>query len=133
MDPLTSAAIATLIATKAFEKTGEKLSESIWQLVSHFLTSLRRKDPETANAIEQVAQYPELAEQQPANYGAAALVSRVEAVVQREPDVQQAAQVIADAIQAQPSVVQNVTKLAEKIGINIQGGYNPISGNTFNL
>jgi hypothetical protein len=49
MEPvsLTAAAIATLVATKAFEKTGEKLSDSVWNLVSSFLATLRKKDPKT--------------------------------------------------------------------------------------
>ncbi|TVP66045.1 MAG: hypothetical protein EA342_12805, partial [Leptolyngbya sp. LCM1.Bin17] len=80
MEPvsLTAAAIATLVATKAFEKTGEKLSDSVWNLVSGFLTALRKKDPATAQAIEQVAQQPTLADQQPATHGTATLVTTVE-------------------------------------------------------
>ena len=62
---LTAAAIATMMATKAFEKTGEKVGEGIWGLVSKFLAALKHKDPATAGAIEAVAQRPELAEQQP--------------------------------------------------------------------
>lgn len=133
MEPLTSAAIATLIATKAFEKTGEKVSESVWNLISRFLSALKQKDPETATAIEQVAMQPGLAEQQPEIYGSSVLTSKVEAVTQEDLALQQAAQAVAEAIKAQPTTLQNITKLAEKIGINIQGGYNPISGNTFNI
>jgi hypothetical protein len=59
---LTATAIATMIATKAFEKTGDKLGEGVWALVSKFLTALRRKDASTAEAIATVAQKPELAE-----------------------------------------------------------------------
>ncbi|MBD2067849.1 hypothetical protein H6F93_10000 [Leptolyngbya sp. FACHB-671] len=66
MEPLTATVIATLIATKAFEKTGEQLSEGVWKLVSKFLSALRRKDQATAAAIATVAKTPELAEQTPA-------------------------------------------------------------------
>ncbi len=49
MEPLTAGIIVTLIATKAFEKTGEKLSEEVWTRVSQFLSALKRKDPQTAS------------------------------------------------------------------------------------
>ena len=52
---LTAAAIATMMATKAFEKTGEKVGEGVWGLVSKFLAALKHKDPATAGAIETVA------------------------------------------------------------------------------
>jgi len=67
MEPvtLTASAIAVLIATKAFEKTGEKLTESVWNSVEKFSAHLQRKDPKTAEAIALVAKQPELAQQQP--------------------------------------------------------------------
>ncbi len=39
MDPLTAAAIAvgSIIATKALEKTGEKVAEKVWQQTEKFL------------------------------------------------------------------------------------------------
>jgi hypothetical protein len=79
---LTAAAIATMIATKAFEKTGEKIGEAVVGSISKFLSALRRKDPKTADAIATVAQQPELAEQQPEDYGTAVLVAKVEAAAQ---------------------------------------------------
>ncbi|WOD39072.1 hypothetical protein [Nodosilinea sp. E11] len=123
MEPvsLTAAAIATLVATKAFEKTGEKLTDSVWTLVSNFLTALRKKDPTTAAAIEQVAQQPELAEQQPATYGTATLVKTVETLAAQNPELQAAAQGIQTAVQAQPGAIVNMTQLAEKIGVVNQG------------
>ena len=123
MEPvsLTAAAIATLVATKAFEKTGEKLTDSVWTLVSNFLTALRKKDPTTAAAIEQVAQQPALAEQQPATYGTATLVKTVETLAAQDPELQAAAQGIQTAVQAQPGAIVNMTQLAEKIGVVNQG------------
>jgi hypothetical protein len=118
---LTAAAIATMIATKAFEKTGEKIGEAVGGLIPKFLGALRRKDPKTADAIATVAQQPELAEQQPETYGTSALVTRVEAIVQEDVEVRQAAQEIQTAIQAQPGAVVNLTQLAEKIGVVNQG------------
>jgi hypothetical protein len=134
MDPasLTAATIATLILTKASEKTGEKLGEAVSALGGKLLSLLQRKSPTTAAAIAKVAQQPELAEQQPADYGTAVLVQQVEQAAAADAEVQQAVQEVADAVRSQTSTVQNLAKLADKIGINIQGGNTTFSGNIFN-
>lgn len=121
MEPLTATVIATLIATKAFEKTGDKIGDGVWALVGKFLNALRRKDQATAAAIETVAKSPELAEQKPQDYGVATLVTKVEAVAQDDAEIQQAAQEIQTAVQAQPGAIANITKLADKIGVVNQG------------
>lgn len=125
MEPITATVIATLIATKAFEKTGEMIGEGIWNQagnqVRRFLTALRRQDPETAGAIEQVAQNPALAEQQPQTYGTEVLIAKVEAAAQQDAVVRQAVQEIQTAVQAQPGAIVNLTQLAEKIGVVNQG------------
>jgi len=118
---LTAAAIATMIAIKAFEKTGEKIGEAVGGLIPKFLGALRRKDPKTADAIATVAQQPELAEQQPEVYSTSALVAQVEAISQEDAEIRQVAQEIQAAIQAQPGAVVNLTQLAEKIGVANQG------------
>lgn len=128
---LSAGAIAVLVATKAFEKTGEKLSESTWNLVSKFLSSLRRKDPSTATAIEKVAQQPTLAEQQPADFGTAVLIEKVEEAAKDDLEVRQNVQAIADALQSQPGTIVNMTKLAEQIGVLVQGGYADFRGAKF--
>ena len=87
MEPLTVTVIATLIATKAFEKTGDKLGEGVWSLVSKFLATLKLKDKETATALEAVAQNPALAEQQPQTFGTAYLVAKVEAIAQQDEEI----------------------------------------------
>ncbi|HEY9626259.1 MAG TPA: hypothetical protein V6C84_03070 [Coleofasciculaceae cyanobacterium] len=133
MEPLTAAMIGTLILTKAFEKTGEKLGEKVLAEGGKLLALLRHKAPETAGAIEKVAQQPALAEQQPATYGTNALTQQMETLAAADPEVKLALQAMADAANSQPSMVQNMTKLAEKIGIVNQGGYNPISIENFNL
>lgn len=135
VDPasLSAGAITVMIATKAFEKTGEKLSESTWNLVGRFLNSLKRKSPTTATAIERVARQPELAEEQPDNYGIAVLISKVEEAAKDDLEIQQDIQAIANAIQAKPETVANMTKLAEKIGVLVQGGYADFKGANFNF
>jgi hypothetical protein len=118
---LTATAIATIIATKAFEKTGEKIGEAIGGLIPKFLSALRRKDAKTADAIATLAQQPELAEQHPEVYGTSALVAKVESIAREDAEIQQAAQEIQAAVQAQPGAVVNLTQLAEKIGVVNQG------------
>lgn len=125
MEPISATVIATLIATKAIEKTGEMIGEGIWNQsgnqVKRFLTALRRQDPETAGAIEQVAQNPALAEQQPQTYGTEVLIAKVESAAQQDAVVRQAVQEIQTAVQAQPGAIVNLTQLAEKIGVVNQG------------
>jgi SepF-like predicted cell division protein (DUF552 family) len=134
MEPvtLTASAIALLIATKAFEKTGEKLTESVWNSVEKFSAHLQRKDPKTAEAIAVVAKQPELAQQQPTVYGQQALIEKVENLVQNDRELRKLTEAIQTAVQAQPGAVVNLTKLAEKIGVVNQG---PITNqtNTINL
>ena len=79
------------------------------------------QDPATAAAIAQVAQNPALAEQQAQTYGTAALMAKVEEVAKNDVEIQQAAQEIQTAVQAQPGAIVNLTKLAEKIGVLNQG------------
>lgn len=125
MEPISATVIATLIATKAIEKTGEMIGEGIWNQagnqVRRFLTALRRQDPETAGAIEQVAQNPALAEQQPQTYGTEVLIAKVESAAQQDAVVRQVVQEIRTAVQAQPGAIVNLTQLAEKIGVVNQG------------
>ena len=113
MEPLTATLIATLILTKAFEKTGEKLGEAALAQGGKLLTVLRRKSPDTAVAIEKVAQQPQLAEQEPENFGTATLVGQVEAAT-ADPEVKQAVDELAEAARSQPATIQN-NKLIEEI------------------
>jgi hypothetical protein len=124
---MTAAAIATLILTKAFEKTGEKLTETVWKQGEKLLALLKRKAPETAGAIAAVAENPQLAEQRPAEFGVAVLVEKVE-VAANDPDVRAELEELARMAEAQnPVVIENWK------GINIKGGVNTVSGNTFNF
>jgi hypothetical protein len=130
---LTAGAIAVLIATKAFEKTGEKITESTWNLVSKFLASLKCKDPAAVTAIETVSQQPELADLQPHEFGISALVDRVEKAAMEDLDIRQSIQAIADEVRSEPRAIVNMTKLAEKIGVVVQGGNADFRGATFNI
>jgi SepF-like predicted cell division protein (DUF552 family) len=129
---LTAAAIATMIATKAFEKTGEKIGEAVGGLIPKFLGALRRKDPKTADAIATVAQQPELAEQQPQDYGTAVLVAKVEEAAKDDVSLKQVIEELAITAKAQHPIINNFAKLQEK-GILIQGGQPDFRNSTFNF
>ncbi|PSB30757.1 hypothetical protein [Stenomitos frigidus] len=138
MEPITTwsiATIATIIATKGLEKSGEKLGEGVMKLGSHLLSLLKQKAPETATAIEQAP--TQLDEQQ-----ATALSQQVEQAAIAHPEVKLAA----EALAANPEARQIVEALAAMAkenqqgwtienwkGINIKGGENTISGNTLNF
>jgi hypothetical protein len=114
-EPLSAIAIATLIATKAFEKTGEKLAEGVWDKITKFIAAIRQKDDATATEIEQ-AQTAQLSQAQTQE-----LVNKVEVIAASDADIRQAAQSIQMAIQAQLGAIVNLTQLAEKIGVVNQG------------
>jgi hypothetical protein len=134
MDPLTVAAtaVAATVMTKAFEKTGEKLGEKVFDRSEKFLASLMRKSPETASAIQKMPQ-------EPLDFGQAVL--EVDALAKTDTELASAIQVLATTAEQDPNprlaemvqviistlrsqqpTVQNMGKLAEKIGLVVQGG-----------
>jgi hypothetical protein len=121
MEPLTAGAIAigTVIATKALEKTGEKVGEALWDKTGQFLVTLKKHSPHTVVGIEK-------ASSQPLDYGKAVL--EVESAAQTNPEVNQAMQELAQAAKAEtnPKIVEivnmpNLQKLADKIVNYAQG------------
>ncbi|MBD2415136.1 hypothetical protein FACHB389_02405 [Nostoc calcicola FACHB-389] len=124
MEPLSTAAIAigTVIATKALEKTGEKVGEALWDKTEQFLVTLKKHSPHTITALEKV---PE----QPLDYGKA--VVEVEAAARENPEVNQAMKEVAVAAKAEtnPEIAEivnmpNLQKLADKIVNYAQGNIN---------
>ncbi len=132
MEPLTTAAIAigSIVATKALEKTGEKATETLWEQIGKFLNSLKQQSPDTVTAIEK-------APEQPLDYGKAVL--EVESAAKANPQVAQTMAELVTTVEAesnprldellkavketlasQQPMVQNNTKLAEKINNVIQ-------------
>lgn len=133
MEPFTTAAIAigSVVATKALEKTGEKVGETLWQQTGNFLNSLRNESPDTVTAIEK-------APEQPLDYGKAML--ETEAAAKANPEVAQRMQELVAMVETEPllkdlvnsiksqtqqTTVINSQKLAEQIK-------NVLQGNTFN-
>ncbi|WP_191758539.1 hypothetical protein [Komarekiella delphini-convector] len=129
MEPvsLTAAAIATLVITKAFEKTGEILGEKALEQGGKLLSLLKRKAPNTASAIE-------LAQTQPLDYGQASLVEQVEEVANKDPEIAQAVEALADTVKSQPSIIQNFTNTVDKnYGGNVGNVANDNRNQTFNF
>ncbi|MCW5317387.1 hypothetical protein GTQ43_27345 [Nostoc sp. KVJ3] len=129
MEPvsLTAAAIATLVITKAFEKTGEILGENVLEQSGKLFLLLKRKAPKTASAIE-------LAQTQPLNYGQASLVEQVEEAAKKDPEIAQAVEAIADTVKSQPSIIQNFTNTVDKnYGGNVGNVANDNRNQTFNF
>jgi cysteinyl-tRNA synthetase len=134
MEPLTLAAtaIAATIMTKFWEKTGEKLSEELFEKSEEFYKSLKQKAPETASAIEKVPQNSSAYGQVVLEVRKIAdsdvkLVEEMEslaAVAQREPNtkLQKAISEILHALQNQQPTANNIGKVADKIGLLVQGG-----------
>lgn len=103
---LTAAAIAILVLTKAFERTGEILGEKALEQGGKLLSLLKRKEPNTAEAIEQ-------AQTQPLDYGQAYLVGQVEEAANKDPEIAQAVEALADTVKSQPSIIQNFTNTVD--------------------
>ena len=132
MEPLSTAAIAigSVVATKALEKTGEKVGEALWDKTGKFLVTLKKHSPHTITAIEK-------APVQPIDYGKA--VVEVEAAAKENPEVNQAMEEVAVAAKAEtnPKIAEivnmpNLQKLADKI-VNYAAGNIKIDNQTINL
>ncbi|OCQ99944.1 hypothetical protein BCD64_02365 [Nostoc sp. MBR 210] len=122
MEPLTTAAIAlgSVVATKALERTGEMVGETLWNKTGELLVKLRKHSPNVVAAIEK-------APTTPLDYGNA--VIEVEAAAKANPEIAQAVQEVVTAAQAEtnPKFVEilatpNLTKLADKIGMVVMSG-----------
>jgi len=131
MEPLTAGAIAFLylLMDKTLDKTGDAVIDQAFSQGGKLLQLLKRKSPETGNAIERVVQHPELAQQQPDDYGEAILVEKVERDAQADPEIRASVEALAQTVKSQPQIINKVIENWK--GINIKGGTNTISGNTF--
>ena len=121
MEPLTTAAISigSIVATKALEKTGDKVGEALSQKIINFLSLLKIQCPQTVNAIEK-------ASEQPLDFNQAVL--EVEAAAEANPQVKQAMEELAATAKDEPNsklaqilIMPNLQKMAEKIVNFAQG------------
>ena len=122
MEPLTTGAIAvaTVLATKALEKIGENIGDTLSHKTQQFLELLKQRLPGTFAAIEQ-------APEQPLNYGQAVL--EIETAATTDPNISQALQELVAAAKAaqNPKIADilatpNLEKLADKIGMVVMSG-----------
>ncbi len=138
MDPLTAGAIAllTLFLNKSVEKTGEIIAEKAFEQGGKVLKLLKRKSPETADAIEAAAENPALPPGQPEDFGEAVLVEKIESAAKADPEIKAAVEALAsdvdaaakvnpelekaiqdltEAVKSQPQSMQKITKIAETV------------------
>jgi hypothetical protein len=109
MEPISLVTIGlTLIATKATEKVGEKIGEGAIASGKRLLDVLRRKSPDTVLRLE-AAQDPEVID--------AEIIAEVKRVAASDPEVQAAVDETVKAVAAEEVSLQNLTKLADKIGV----------------
>ena len=131
MESLSSAAvvISSLIVTKAFEKTGEKLGEVFTDRLGKFINLIKGKALPKTQAVESKAESADYEE----------AVKELELATKSDAELNIAVQVLAQMVESDPSllekirnttilvkdeptIIQNQTKLAEKIGLVVQGG-----------
>jgi len=113
MDPITLAIAAlAMVATKATEKVGEKagekLSDGVIVAAKRWLRGLRQHAPDTVKRLEAVSD-PSVIDVE--------ILEDVKQVSAQQPDVQATMEATAAAVVMDQSSFQNLTKLAEKIGV----------------
>jgi hypothetical protein len=122
MEPLTTGgiAVATVLATKALEKVGENIGDTLSHKTQQFLEVLKQRLPGTFAAIEQ-------APEQPLNYGQAVL--EIETAAKADPNISQVIQELVAVAKAEqnPKIADilatpNLEKLADKIGMVVMSG-----------
>jgi|GEM_PF-1415898 len=131
MEPLeiAVAVLAVPFFTKAWEKTGEKFGEKLFEQGETLLQRLRGKSPKTVTAIEQVKEAPldfgqavlEVEAAAKAEPEIAEVVQQIEATVKEDSQLAEAMQKVIEEIKSEPSTVENSSKLAEKINALFQG------------
>lgn len=108
---LTTSAVSlgTVIATKAYDKAGDLVIDTVFDKAKKFLQTLRQKSPETVTAIEQV-------DEQPLDYGRAVL--EIEAAARSNSEVAEAMQKLSAAAKAQP--ISGLDEILQKIMESIE-------------
>ncbi|MGF1522084.1 MAG: hypothetical protein ACFBSF_07170 [Leptolyngbyaceae cyanobacterium] len=117
MDPITAVTfVLTLVATSATERVGESLGEGVITATKNLLRILRQKSPDTVKRLESGADVPHVID--------AEIIKEVQQAAAADPEVREALNTTTQAMQQQFGGVINQGKLAEKIGVVVQGGNN---------
>ena len=126
MDPITLATIAlTLVATKATGKIGEHIGEGVIGSAKQLLAVLRRRAHDTVKQLEAAG-----ASVGDADVIDVEIIEEVKRVAAADPEVQAALEATKAAVAAEPASFQNLTKLADKIGVVNLG---PVENQTNNI
>lgn len=107
-------AIGSVIATKALEKTGEKVGEALWDKTGKFLVTLKKQSPHTVVAIEK-------APDQPLDYGKAVL--EVQSAAQTNREVAQAVEELALLTENNPP--SNWAEILREIKASVEKSQQP--------
>ena len=109
MDPITLAVpVLVVIGGKVVEKWGEKIGEKTFEAGEKLLKSIAHRSPETAEKLQQL---------QPGNVIEAEIVEEIRRIADEEPTVKAEVEAVATAAKADRQTFENLTKLAEKIGV----------------
>ncbi|OBQ42297.1 MAG: hypothetical protein AN484_18630 [Aphanizomenon flos-aquae WA102] len=122
MEPLTTGAIAvaTLLATKALEKIGENIGDTLTHKTQQFSELLKQRLPGTLAAIEQ-------APEQPLNYGEAVL--EIETAAKTDPNISQVIQELTQLAETNPP--KNLAEILKEIQAAFANSQQP-QGTIFN-
>ncbi|MEH2347830.1 MAG: hypothetical protein V7K55_07480 [Nostoc sp.] len=107
-------AIGTIIATKALEKTTEKVTEVLLDKTGQFLVTLKKHSPDTVAAIEK-------APDQPLDYGKAVL--EVQSAAEANPEVAQAVEELALLTENNPP--SNWAEILREIKASVEKSQQP--------
>ena len=122
MEPLTTGAIAvaTVLATKALEKIGENIGDTLSHKTQQFLELLKQRLPGTFAAIEK-------APEQPLNYGEAVL--EIETAAKTDPNISQVIQELTQLAETNPP--KNLAEILKEIQAAFANSQHP-QGTIFN-
>ena len=109
MDPITLAVpVLVVIGGKVVEKWGEKIGEKTFAAGEKLLQSIVHRSPETAEKLKQL---------EPGAVIEAEIVEEIRRIADEEPTVKAEVEAVATAATADRQTFENLTKLAEKIGV----------------
>ncbi len=145
--PLTTAAIAAsaIVLNKAYEEIGKKLGEAFSDQIGKLVQLIRNKPMAKTQALlatgdsvdtnkppaDHSQAVQELESEAAKDPELALVLQSLEATVKAEPELLQKVQNLATMLAEEPTLIQNNAKLAEKIGIVVQGGTVNINNMTF--
>ena len=109
MDPITLAVpVLVVIGGKVVEKWGEKIGEKTFAAGEKLMQSIAHRSPATAEKLKQL---------QPGEVIEAEIVEEIRRIADEEPTVKAEVEAVATAATADRQTFENLTKLAEKIGV----------------